>query len=323
MNPVATDLDMHLTTFLKKVQSYAAVENFAVPMIISSFILDNYPPGMHSFRPKEAFNALYHVACRQVLTQWSSNRNGMPDFELPPNFLVLLEEEMIKHLCENCVQVFGQNAEDKPWVYLVPKCLLCEQDTNGAEVAMKPPTASVRVLSIDGGGTRGRAPLAFLQALQDRLQLPYLVQRNFDVIYGTSSGAIIAAVLFALDWNIEECTQYFEMFARVAFQPRWWWLRVPFLSAVLQMVASLLVDSRYSSRNLEEVLQKVLGTRSIMDCWCAATTGSKLGITVTTIRDARACVFTSYNGVGDRQDDTDYHVLNPQNGLSRIPLWEM
>ncbi|KAH8194108.1 hypothetical protein TruAng_011729 [Truncatella angustata] len=188
---------------------------------------------------------------------------------------------------------------------------------------MKPPTASVRVLSIDGGGTRGRAPLEYLQALQDRLKLPYPVQRNFDMIYGTSSGAIIAAALVALDWDIAECTRYFQMFARIAFQPRWWWLRIPFLSAVLQMVVSLLVDSRYSSRNLEAILQKVLGTRSIMDCSSATAMGTKLGITVTTIRDTRACVFTSYNGVGDREEDIDYHVLKPETDLSQIRLWEI
>lgn len=84
----------------------------------------------------------------------------------------------------------------------------------GVEIATKPPTASVRVPSTDGGGTRGRGPLEFLQALQDRLHLPYLVQRNFDVIYGTSSGAIIVAVFFALKWDIQECTQHFEMFAQ-------------------------------------------------------------------------------------------------------------
>lgn len=37
-------------------------------------------------------------------------------------------------------------------------------------------------------------------------------------------------------------------------------------------------------------------------------TGAKLGITVTTIQDTRACVFTSYNGVGDRREDAGNRV---------------
>ncbi|KAI1839796.1 hypothetical protein JX266_013990, partial [Neoarthrinium moseri] len=152
--------------------------------------------------------------------------------------------------------------------------------------AVKPDTAGVRVLSIDGGGTRGRAPLEFLQALQDRLGLPYPLQRNFDLIYGTSSGAIIAAVLYAHNWRIEDCTKYFQF--------------------------------RYSSESLEIILQKTLGSRSIMAFPCAAAFGTKLGIPVTTIRDATACVFTSYIGIA-----SDYHILKPSGGMGQIPLWEI
>lgn len=53
---------------------------------------------------------------------------------------------------------------------------------------IKPPTASVRLLTIDGGGTRGVVPLVFLQALEERIGLPYPVQENFDLAFGTSIG---------------------------------------------------------------------------------------------------------------------------------------
>ncbi|KAI1856697.1 uncharacterized protein JN550_013691 [Neoarthrinium moseri] len=349
MNPVSPDLSSYLNAFLQEVKSSEDVEVFAIPMIISSFILDQYPPNMHPFRPEQVFRVLYDDACQRLLQKSQRDPQRPIGYDIPTTFTELAEEEMIKQykqyrrsvsavahhrtmmncfrhshsLCENCVQVFGKNEDDMPWTFVVRTCPLCSQEDSGAIIGVKPPTASIRVLSIDGGGTRGRAPLAFLQTLQDRLQLPTPVQHNFDFIYGTSSGAIIAAVLYALDWSIEECTEYFDMFARVAFQPRWWWLKVPFLSAVLQMVASLLADSRYSSKNLETILQDVMGTRSLMDCTSGAARGTKLGITVTTIRDARACVFTSYNGAGERRHDTDYQVLSPKNGLSRIPLWEI
>lgn len=55
-------------------------------------------------------------------------------------------------------------------------------------MSIKPPTASVRVLSLDGGGSRGRVPLVFLKEIQDAIGLPYPVQQNFDVVFGTSSG---------------------------------------------------------------------------------------------------------------------------------------
>jgi len=47
-NPVATDLDEHILNFLTYIQSPAELNNFAAPMIASSFFLDCYPPGTHS-----------------------------------------------------------------------------------------------------------------------------------------------------------------------------------------------------------------------------------------------------------------------------------
>ena len=57
-----------------------------------------------------------------------------------------------------------------------------------AMAKVKPPTAGVRVLSIDGGGIHGVVPLKFLQLLQGRIGPPYPVQDNFGTAYGTSSG---------------------------------------------------------------------------------------------------------------------------------------
>jgi len=91
-------------------------------------------------------------------------------------------------VCENCVMVFGQSSEDDPGSFRVESCFICSNSAK-TNVRVKPSTASIRVLSIDGGGTRGIIPLEFIRALEDRVALPhYSVQRNFDVIYGTSSG---------------------------------------------------------------------------------------------------------------------------------------
>lgn len=47
-NPVASDLEEHLSNFLRHVGKPTELTEFAVPMIASSFLLDNYPPGAHS-----------------------------------------------------------------------------------------------------------------------------------------------------------------------------------------------------------------------------------------------------------------------------------
>lgn len=46
-NPVAADLTHHLTNFVDQVQSAQDLATFAAETIASSFLLDQYPPGMH------------------------------------------------------------------------------------------------------------------------------------------------------------------------------------------------------------------------------------------------------------------------------------
>lgn len=115
-----------------------------------------------------------------------------------------------------------------------------------------------------------------------------------------------------------------------------------------------MADSRYPTRNLRLALQSVFGEgRSIIDCSKATEMGAMVGVPVTTINDVSTCVFSNYNGVGKRDDSTgkstsggptgrygkggqrgrrvlltcvactDYHVLQPEMGMSQIPLWKM
>jgi hypothetical protein len=98
-----------------------------------------------------------------------------PQYRLPCGHIV----------CDNCVRKFGTQTD--VWNFNVPYCFLC-LDASGINIKVKPPTATPRLLSIDGGGVRGIIPLIFLQALEEMIGLPYPVQGNFHFIYGTSSG---------------------------------------------------------------------------------------------------------------------------------------
>lgn len=46
-NKIASDLASHIANFVELFRTAAAVKKVAVPLIASSFILDQYPPGMH------------------------------------------------------------------------------------------------------------------------------------------------------------------------------------------------------------------------------------------------------------------------------------
>ncbi|CAJ2508648.1 Uu.00g136740.m01.CDS01 [Anthostomella pinea] len=129
---------------------------------------------------------------------------------------------------------------------------------------------------------------------------------------------------YANGWPVLECISAFERLAQVAFKLLEPWIRIPFLSELCQFITSVLSDSRYSGQELEKILKEVLGTRSIVECSQASEMGAKIGIPVATVQDSRACVFTSYNGAGERPGSSgDYQIIPPSCGLRHIPLWEI
>ena len=77
--------------------------------------------------------------------------------------------------------------------FKISSCLLCV-DRGSVLAKVLPPTAGVRILTIDGGGICGVIPLEFLQLLQRILGPTIAIQDLFDVVFGTSSGK------YSLSW---------------------------------------------------------------------------------------------------------------------------
>ncbi|MBR0673388.1 patatin-like phospholipase family protein [Neoroseomonas soli] len=80
-----------------------------------------------------------------------------------------------------------------------------------------------RILSLDGGGTRGVVSLAFLAGIEHALcgdRRDECLADHFDLIGGTSTGAIIAAGL-ALGWRVDDIKAMYLRFADQVFRPRW------------------------------------------------------------------------------------------------------
>ena len=78
-----------------------------------------------------------------------------------------------------------------------------------------------RILALDGGGLRGILTLGLLKQIEDELRgrhgndPAFRLCHYFDLIAGTSTGAIIAAAL-AIGWSVDEITKkYFELGSRV------------------------------------------------------------------------------------------------------------
>lgn len=131
------------------------------------------------------------------------------------------------------------------------------QDGSGGDVAER------RVLAIDGGGVRGLVAAVILDALEGErraLGATRPLADCFDLIAGTSTGAIIAAGLAAPDAtgtrsrrSAAELRDLYRRDARRIF-PRRYWRAIPLIGIVRQLFGPL-----YSAKPFERVLSEHLG----------------------------------------------------------------
>jgi hypothetical protein len=91
-------------------------------------------------------------------------------------------------ICDVCVKIFGKGVLGEEQKYTLPECILCWRGSLTALI--KPPTCGVRILGIDGGGTRGVVPLEFLLLLQQTLGNDCVLTDFFDYTIGTSAGKL-------------------------------------------------------------------------------------------------------------------------------------
>src|SRR6204780_1473582 len=89
-----------------------------------------------------------------------------------------------------------------------------------------------RLLALDGGGVRGALTVAFLERIETLLKTRYgddaRLGDHFDLVGGTSTGAVIAGAL-ALGFKTEQVKDFYLKLAPFAFKRGHF--RVPILQA--------------------------------------------------------------------------------------------
>ena len=109
-----------------------------------------------------------------------------------------------------------------------------------------------RILALDGGGTRGIISLAFLERIEELLQQQAGPQARlsdyFDLIGGTSTGAIIGSAL-ALGMSAKEVKDIYMKLAPTVFKSSW--LRIPYVRA------------RFDADALTDELNAIIGDRTL------------------------------------------------------------
>ena len=115
---------------------------------------------------------------------WTRIRNTgfCPCLQRPPENVLTCGHA----LCDVCVRNFGTENTTFDSQYIIETCILCRRGK--LMIGLKPLTAGTRVLSLDGGGVRGKISIMILSMLQGHLGNIWRLQDLFDVAYGTSVG---------------------------------------------------------------------------------------------------------------------------------------
>ena len=109
-----------------------------------------------------------------------------------------------------------------------------------------------RILSLDGGGVRGAITVAFLErieaVLSEREGRDIRLCDYFDLIGGTSTGAVIAGAL-ALGYSIAEVKDFYLRLAPRVFRKSFWRIA--------------LWQAKFDSHALQAEIEAVVGTRNL------------------------------------------------------------
>src|SRR5436309_9431413 len=84
---------------------------------------------------------------------------------------------------------------------------MAESATSSQSSAESKHDGLCRILALDGGGAKGFYTLGVLKEVEGMLKCP--LYKRFDLVFGTSTGAIIAA-LVALGYEVEQIHELYK-----------------------------------------------------------------------------------------------------------------
>ncbi|KAH7060994.1 acyl transferase/acyl hydrolase/lysophospholipase, partial [Paraphoma chrysanthemicola] len=229
-------------------------------------------------------------------------------------------------LCEECCMEFGRSTAVNPNLYQMSECPLCATPSH-LRVRVRPATAGLRVLAIDGGGIRAVIPIQFLRALQRAVgsvissSIP--IQELFDLSFGTSSGCMVNLALYGLGMEVGEAFDVFKALSSRVFQGR---TRLGFRP--IDSAYSLLAACRkgwYPAEDIDGALDEIFGKATMLDHPYMTAIGARTGFPVVNLDSLETCVITSYNGVGektcvDTQQRATYRSLRSSGPCDEISV---
>ncbi len=214
-------------------------------------------------------------------------------------------------MCEICVRNIGDETSAFDSQYRIDACMLCR--TGKLLVGLRPLTVGLRLLSMDGGGTRGVIAIGIMDVLQSILGNIWRIQDLFDVAYGTSvggfndptlgfpltdigPGGLIVLILFLRQLPVSECVKMFDTLAKQLFPPSSDGTSI--LSRLRRLLRSWYRDGCHNAEILESYLQESLGSQGRLFDHVEGLIATKVGVTTATIDKGFPVLLTNYNGSG-------------------------
>ncbi len=146
---------------------------------------------------------------------------------------------------------------------------------NATRAAKFAPQGKKRILALDGGGIRGIATVEILAAIEAKLRVlsgkPNLVLADyFDLMAGTSTGAIIATCL-SLGMTVDQVRTFYRdsgsaMFDRASLLKQYWY-KFKDEPLIAQLKTVLGADTEFGSERLRTALILVMRNASTDSPW--------------------------------------------------------
>lgn len=160
---------------------------------------------------------------------------------------------------------------------------------------------SKRLLALDGGGIRGLVTLGYLARIEEILKTrsgrdDFVLADYFDLIGGTSTGAIIATLL-ALGYPVARIHELYRTLGRQAFRPRRSWFNP----------LAKLLKARFDTAPIIGLLKEFLGDRTL------SSSDLTVGLMIVAKRADTGSVWQLVNS-----PDQAFYAMN-----KNIALWEI
>lgn len=183
-----------------------------------------------------------------------------------------------------------------------------------------PGQKGLRILCLDGGGTRGIAAITTLRSVVDAIG-GIEVCDAFDMIVGTSTGAIIAFLVSLRRETSKQAKQRYDSLIKRIF-----------VKSALSTPMLVFTTATYDEAPFMTVMQEILGDNSMLDSRADPSVPLTFGISSKmSSNPTQLCLFRNYNyGGGELPDafviDPDEARINlglkPENFSFTMPTWD-